>query len=58
MEKERKYSNFSYVNICQKGSSQESISSNRLLSLMKRTEDAIILRFIPLVKHLLPNNKS
>ena len=58
MKKGRKYSNFSYVKICQKGSSQESISSNRLLSLMKRTEDAIILRFIPLVKHLLPNNKS
>ena len=58
MEKGRKYSNFSYVKIYQKGSSQESISSNRLLSLMKRTEDAIILRFIPLVKHLLPNNKS
>ena len=47
------------VNICLKGFSQEeSDSSNLLLSLMKRTEGVIILKFISLEKLLLPNNKT
>ena len=37
------------MKVYQKGFSQEeSASSNLLLSLMKRTEDVIILKFIPL----------
>ena len=47
------------VKIYQKGFSQEeSDSSNLLLSLMKRIEDVIILKFISLEKLLLPNNKT
>ena len=47
------------MKICQKGFSQEEIdSSNILLSLMKQIEDVRILRFISLVKPLLPNNKT
>ena len=43
----------------QNGFSQDkSDSSNLLLSLMKRVGDVIILRFVSLVKPLLPNNKS
>ena len=43
----------------QKGFSQEeSDSSNLLLSLMKRIEDVRILKFISLVKLLIPNNKT
>ena len=43
----------------QKGFSQgKSDSSNLLLSLMKRIEDVIILKFISLEKLLLPNNKT
>ena len=45
--------------LCQNGFSQDkSDSSNLLLSLMKRVGDVIILRFVSLVKPLLPNNKS
>ena len=44
---------------CQKDFSQEkSDSSNLLLSIMKRTEDMIILKFIPLVKLLLTSDKT
>ena len=53
------FSNFIPVKIYQKGFSQEeSDSSNLLLSLMKRIEDVIILKFISLEKLLLPNNKT
>ena len=47
------------MKIYQKGFSQEeSDSSNLLLSLMKQIEDVIILKFLPLEKLLLPNNKT
>ena len=47
------------MKIGQKGFSQEeSDSSNILLYLMKQIEDVMILRFISLVKPLLPNNKT
>ena len=43
----------------QKGLSQEEKdSSNLLMSLMKRIEDKIILKFISLQKILLPSNKT
>ena len=47
------------MKIGQKGFSQEeSDSSNILLYLMKQIEDVMILRFISLVKPLLPHNKT
>ena len=47
------------VKMHQKDISQEtSDSSNLLLSLMKRIEDVIILKFISLEKLFLPNNKA
>ena len=39
-------------------SQEESFPSNLLLSLMNRTEDVIILKFISLEKLFLPNNKT
>ena len=52
-------SNFYSREIYQKGFYQEeSDSSNVLLSLMKRIENIIILKFISLEIPLLPNNKA